>query len=243
MGIAANIQDTTTDLRVGRRIHCILYGGRDGVISAVDGKPGVSKSRSALGGAVVISSGSDVHIDVVWDDGSVSLRIPECIATGVQWRFLDEDDYTQAQIDAAKAFAKETAEKAEAEKKAAAEAFDRAVKAMRENEEFKHLEQAPEGAGMYSRQRDNMTAKNVRKTLKKAFPGVKFSVRKRSCDALYVSWSREDDGETVNQRTVSDAVAMFKTGTYNAYEDYHGSNSSAFNVVYGGFDFIFCQRD
>lgn len=244
MGAVHNLDTTPkTDIRVGRRIYCGLYGGKFGTIFAVHGTPNQGNSKAMFNGVVQMVTGPEASIDVVWDHGGMSLQVPECIATGIQWRFLDEEDHTQAQIDEAIAFSKEKAAQAEAEKKAAAEAFDNAVQAMRESDEFKHLEQAPAEGGLYSRARDNMTAKNVRKTLKRTFPGVKFSVRKRSCDALYVSWSREDDGETVNQRTVSDAVAMFKTGSYDPHEDYHSSKNSAFNVVYGGFDFIFCQTE
>ena len=241
MGAAANIQTTTSDFRVGRRIHCILYGGKNGTITAVYGQPGQGNSRAMLGGAMQMVTGPEAEIDVVWDGGSVSRRIPECIATGVQWRFLDEPDYTNAEIFEAVQFAKDEAARAEAEKQAKAEAFDAAVARYRTSDEFKHFEQTPDG---YARLGDmtKLAAKNVRKHLKATFPGVKFSVRKHSCDALWVSWSREDDGETVNQRTVRDALQMFKTGHYDAIEDYHSSSNSPFNVVYGGVDYLTCQR-
>jgi macrodomain Ter protein organizer (MatP/YcbG family) len=241
MGAAQDITTPTSDIRVGRRIHCRLYGGRNGTIVAVDGTPNQGNSRSMMGGAFMVVSGPEAHIDVVWDDGATSKRVPECIATGVQWHFVDEQDRTPAEVEQAEAFAKDTAEKAEAQRKAENDAFDREVQAYREDERFSHFEQTS-ADGKYSRDRDNMTARNIRKHLKRTFPGVKFSVRKRSFDALGINWSREAETDEINQKTVTEAVSMFKTGSFNAMEDYHSSNSSAFNEAFGGFDFIFCQR-
>lgn len=231
---------STTDLRVGRRIHCILYGGRDGTIYNVDGEPGLGNSQSALGGAVHFVRGAEAHIDVVWDNGTLGRKLPECIVTGVQWRFLDQQDRTQAQITDALAHVEIETARAEKLKREKAEAFDTAVKSYRVSKEFAGLEQTPVEGGRY--QLDAIAAKNARKILKQTFPGVKFSVRKRSCDALSVTWPNEHDGDTVNQRTVRDALSAFKTGCYNAMEDYHSSRTTPFNVVFGGVDYLTCQR-
>jgi uncharacterized FlaG/YvyC family protein len=55
----------------------------------------------------------------------------------------------------------------------------------------------PENAGLLTTATESNTtklaAKNIRILLKKHFPGVKFSVRMRDYNALYVSWT---DGPT-----------------------------------------------
>ena len=232
-------QTLQTDIRVGRRIHCRLYGGKDGTISKVTCQPGLGNAKAMLGGAVMIGSGEEAYIDVVWDNGSVSRRVPECIATGVQWHFLDEADHSSEQIDKAFEFACQEAARVEAEKETEKKAFAASVERIRNDQEFAHINPLPESVTY--RDLLTFTAKNVRKHLKHRFPGVKFSVRQRTGDGLLVTWSREVESEVVNQRTVTDAVSLFKTGRYNAYEDYHDSKSSPFNAVFGGSDFIFCQ--
>lgn len=233
---------STTDLRVGRRIHCILYGGRDGTIYNVDGEPGQGNSQSAMGGAFHFVRGAEAYVDVVWDNGTLGLKLPECIVTGVQWRFLDQEDRTQAQITDALAHVEIETARAEKLKREKAESFSAAVKSCRENKEFAHLEQTPVGGG-YVRM-GTLAAKNVRKILKKTFPGVKFSVRQRACDALLVNWRGEDEAnaDAGFQQRINEALSVFKTGQYNPYEDYHSSSNSPFNVVFGGVDYLICQR-
>jgi len=239
MNMAAQIpSETTTDLRVGRRIHCKLYGGKNGTITSVEGEPGLGNNRRMMGGVVNVVTGPEASISVVWDHGGVSIRVPECIATGVQWYFLDEPDRSQVEIDEALAYAKEVAEKAEKAKQAAAKAFDDSVAAYRVADEFKHYEQTPtEGRT----DRSKLAAKNIRKCLKDNFPGVKFSVRKDGYDCIRISWPRADHGDAVNHNTVEEAVADFKTGHYCPHEDYHSSKDSPFNMVFGGVDYLFAQ--
>jgi len=241
MGSAQNIKSATTDLRVGRRIHNTLYGGKDGTIFAVDGQPGLGNSLSALGGAVQITRGPEAHVNVVWDNGTISRKLPECIVTGVQWSFLDEPDHSPEQIERAIVNVEIESLKAEIAKQEKAQNFETGIQRYRASKEHSHLEQTPVEGG--HRRLDTLAAKNIRKELKRVYPGVKFSVRKRSFDAIMVTWPKADDGETVNQRTVRDSLALFKTGHYDPMEDYHSSSNSPFNVVFGGADYLICQRD
>jgi hypothetical protein len=240
MGAVQNIQTPQTDLRVGRRIHCILHGGRNGTISRVHGEPGLGNSTPLLGGVGHMVRGPEAHIDVIWDNGGASFQTPECIATGVQWRFLDEPDFSQADIDKALAYADQIAAERDAEKKAAADAFDAAVAAYRSDKTLAHYEQTDPAGGWQDRTK--LAAKNIRKLLKKDFPGVKFSVRKDGHDCVWVTWPTADHGETVNQRVMHDALAQFRTGTYDLHSDCHGSSNSAFNIVFGGVTYMTCQQ-
>ncbi len=240
MNTAHNTKDTpTSDLRVGRRIHCVLYGGKDGTIIHV--QSGLGNSHALLGDIVPIVSGSMLYIDVVWDNGTVNRQVPERIATSVQWFFLNEADYAPAQIEAALNHAEITADDAEAARIARVNAFEKQIRNFRANQDYAHFEQTPVGGGRFNI--NTLAAKNIRKLLKREFPSVKFSVRKNSSNTITVSWSRGVEGDTVNRRSVTDVVAPFKTGRYDAYEDYHSSSESAFNVVFGGCDYIFCQSE
>lgn len=71
-------------LEPGRRVHCILHGGRDGTITAVHGTPQPENVRTIGNGFMV--TGGQAHIDVLWDDDTESRMIPEAIVYGVQWR-------------------------------------------------------------------------------------------------------------------------------------------------------------
>jgi hypothetical protein len=77
---------TSEVLSIGSRVHCILYGGRDGVIFNIRGeqRPETCQSNS------IILSGGKAEFDIVWENGTESLRTPEALVRGgVQWRVLD----------------------------------------------------------------------------------------------------------------------------------------------------------
>lgn len=84
----------------------------------------------------------------------------------------------------------------------------------------------------------NVVGRNIRTELKRNFPGVKFSVRKESYDCYRIGWC---DGPTTEQ--VDAIVGKYKTGTFDAYTDYHGSEDNPFSVQFGGCDYIFTQKE
>ena len=75
-------------LYVGQKIHCILYGGRDGVICHIKGEQRPETVRHLSGGVGVM--GGNASVDVVFEDGTLSRGIPEGIIRGVQWYIYDE---------------------------------------------------------------------------------------------------------------------------------------------------------
>ena len=83
-----------------------------------------------------------------------------------------------------------------------------------------------------------LAAKNIRILLKKHFPGVKFSVRMRDYNALYVSWT---DGPT--KEAVEAITDKFEEGSVNSMEDIYEYNITGFHRVYGGVKYLFCSRD
>jgi Large polyvalent protein associated domain 30 len=73
---------TITDrIVVGTRVHSILYGGRDGVVYAIHGEQSPSSVRS-IGG--FMQTGGRAEFDIVFDDGTETRHLPECIIRGVQ---------------------------------------------------------------------------------------------------------------------------------------------------------------
>jgi len=52
-----------------------------------------------------------------------------------------------------------------------------------------------------------------------------------------VSW---DDAETIDE--VDAILKKFKCGRFDAYTDYHYTEDSPFNMVYGGVEFLFTSR-
>lgn len=81
------------------------------------------------------------------------------------------------------------------------------------------------------------TAENVRRELKASFPGVKFSVKIRSYDALNVSWI-----EGPSQEEVDNVLSKFEAGVMDWSGDFCDYTPSLFNVIFGGFKYIFTSR-
>jgi|LSQX01.3.fsa_nt_gb hypothetical protein len=219
----------TGNIEVGTRVHCILSFAGEGVVFAVHGDQDASSVKS-FGG--VGFSGGSAWVDVVFESGSISLKLPEgLLRSSVQWSILD-GLASQQEIDSLV----QMAEKMEADKKAAEqkakEAFEGEVKRLAGAEEYAHLKQEGDKAG------GGLAAANIRKELKAAFPGVKFSVRKRSYSSLAVAWV---DGPTVKE--VEAITARYQAGSFCGMEDIYKRNASPWNAVFGEADYIFCSRE
>lgn len=79
---------------------------------------------------------------------------------------------------------------------------------------------------------------NIVADLKANFPTVKFSIKKRSGDAIYISWTNGPTKRKVEEvtRKYTDHVTDF-TGDFRDYEP------SNFNRVFGGTNYIFEERE
>ena len=186
-------------IHIGTRIHCILYGGKDGTVVAIRGEARPETVVNFPG----FSTGGNAEYDIVWDNGGQSPRIPECIARGSsQWHLLDEPCATAEQvakrIQAAADFQQECIRK-EQERTAA-----KAAARLRMIQEHPQLTPCDDEKG---------AAKNIRTQLKQAFPGIKFSVR---CDhgAIYINWT---DGPTTDQ--VTDITCRYQAGRFDGMND------------------------
>ncbi|MGK7287826.1 LPD29 domain-containing protein [Buttiauxella agrestis] len=99
----------------------------------------------------------------------------------------------------------------------------------------------PDNAGLLTTDEESNTTslatKNIRILLKKHFPGVKFSVRKRDYTCINVSWI---NGPT--KGAVESIVNKFQEGSTDGMQDIYEYRGDAFNRVYGGVKYLFCER-
>ena len=111
----------SNEIIVGTRLHCILYGGKDGIVFEIQGH----------------------NVSVVFDNGSVS-HVPASIVTSVQWRILP-GIATQVEINQALRFARETTERNQREKEEAARQRELDREALKV--EYSYLTQNPGSGG------------------------------------------------------------------------------------------------
>jgi len=220
------------NLAVGQKVHSILYGGRDGVISAISGQQDPASIRSLGGGCVVM--GGRATIDVTFED-HISRAIPESIIRGVQWYILDEIE-CQETIDKANEKAIEAVTKAKQSDKEKAEA--RATIRAELPAKYPHL--SPMNEEMKYRGHA-LGAKNLRIELKRAFPSVKFSVRSESYSggcSINVGWV--DGPLTEDVEKVSD---KYQEGNFDGMEDlYNYDHDNVWPDVFGGARYVFEHR-
>jgi hypothetical protein len=98
--------------------------------------------------------------------------------------------------------------------------------------EFAHLERRDNthGGGVFA-------ARNMRTELKRAFPGVKFSV-KSDYSSVNVRWT---DGPTDAQ--VSEVIGRFDIGASDTQSDYFYTVSTAFSELFGGVQYLSTYRE
>jgi hypothetical protein len=214
----------TTDyptIALGTRVHCILYGGKDGTIVAIHGETMPDTIVNFPG----LTSGGNAEYDIIWDNLSRSQRIPECIIRGVQWRAPDLPRYTNERILELIELAgrKEDSDRiAEQEKKAA-------MAARREQliQDHPTLE-IGEGA--------KIAAKNIRAQLKQAFGWVKFSVRSDH-NSISIGWA---DGPTIAE--VEAITSRYSEGRFDGMNDcYEYDHERVW--PFGGARYLFTARD
>lgn len=219
-----------TLLSVGQVVYTNLYNLGKGVIVNIHGE---QKQQSIKNMYNVMVTGGNAEFDIVFFNGNKSNRLPESILHGVQWKIENETvDQETIKSLIEKAEAHEQAEKAEEERKI--NEFKQGVEFQKSNKEYSHLTQITSN----SDKKVKIVGKNIRAELKKHFPKTKFSVRKQYYSTYHVSWS---DGPTVEE--VESIINKYETLRFDSYTDYHYSETSPFNVVYGGADYVFTHRD
>jgi hypothetical protein len=155
--------------------------------------------------------------------------IPACMLPSSQWELRD-GIADEAEIKATIESAAKEKERKRLAKIAADDQFKAAVESVKTDEKFGHLSPVTSCGGVEA-------AKNVRKMLKKHFPGFKFSV-KSDYTAVNIYWT---NGPTASQ--VDDVVMMFKAGNFNGMEDIYEFQKTPFNDVYGSVQYVFTNRE
>jgi hypothetical protein len=224
----------TAPLVIGSRVHCILYGGKDGVIYDIRGTQNPGSCRT-LGGGIGVMGGS-ADFSIVWDDGTESRGTPESlIRSSVQWEVLD-GIASADEINAMRGAAiLETNRRAD-EQKAKNEKFAANVAALRSDRKYSHLTQIQKGEYKGAA----FAAANLRKELKLAFPGIKFSVRSDSFsggDSIDVAWT---DGPTTKE--VDRIANKYSAGSFDGMEDLYNYESTAWTTVFGDAKYVHTQR-
>jgi hypothetical protein len=216
-------------LVVGQRVHSILYGGRDGIISAINGEQSPESIKSLGGGCVVM--GGRATMDVVFEE-YVSRCIPECIIRGVQWRIANVIETPEMIEQAIKQASAATDAKKEAER---LEAIKKADLQSSLPSRYPYL--APMNKTMSGHA---LGAKNLRIELKRAFPSVKFSVKSDSYSggsSIDVGWT--DGPLTEDVKTISD---KYQQCDFDGMDDSTHYRHTAWPEVFGGAKYVMEQR-
>ena len=220
---------STQTLVIGTRVYCALHYCGAGIVYAIHGEQRPDTVRTFMGGAGV--SGGSARVDVVFANGHQARAVPEAIVRGIQWRISDEVASAD-EIAAALAHAACVQAQKRAAEDAARAAYAAEVARLQGAPEFAHLAQ---GDDRYS---GRLAASNVRTELRRAFPGVKFSVRKSRHGTVNVRWT---DGPTAAE--VQDIASKYKRGHFNGMEDIYEDERPAWCEVFGGAEYVFCERD
>ncbi len=216
-------------ITVGQRVHCILYGGQDGIVYEITGEQSPNTCKT-LGG--FISYGGRATFSIVFDaHRSVT---PESIVRGVQW-YIYDSIATSDEITAAR---KNCNDKIAEQKRIDDE---KAAARLKERNELPSkypylIIQQPTGnlCGAV------LAAKNIRIELKRSFPKIKFTVKSERYsggNSVRVGWN---DGPTVKQ--IKDIISKYEEGSFNGMEDIYEYNASEFNTVFGGTKYLFADR-
>lgn len=207
----------THQVKIGQRIYCILHGGTNGVIYAINGTQRPATIQS-LGG--IVCMGGNAYFEVVFEDGTKA-SVPEAIVRGSQWTIYEEIATADEILDLLD-IAKQAAE----QRKLDAEA--KVIRLQKEREEAKannpHLVPGDEAA------------KNIRRDLKRHFPGVKFSVRKDG-SSIDVRW---DCGPTTKQVTA--ITGRYEYGSFDGMTDCYDHHDNPFSDVFGGVRYVMEKR-
>ncbi len=209
-------------LELGQRVYSILYGGRDGIITAIHGEQHPESIRQLGRGCVVM--GGRASVDIAFEE-YVTRGIPESIVRGVQWYISDvvepAEVIKQAISTAQLAVAKADQKKKEEQERHAKEKTELPAR-------FPYL--IP-GAGN--------GAKNIRIELKRAFASVKFSVTTaRGTGSININWT---DGPT--EEEVEKITRKYQQGDFDGMTDcYNYNHSNVWPDVFGGSQYIFENR-
>lgn len=217
-------------LDVGQKVHCMLYGGSDGVVCAINGEQRPDTIQSIAG---IMTTGGNASMDVVFYDGGLSRGVPESIIRGVQWYIYPVIVTKSAIYDLMQNHNVTKAAKAEAKER---EQLEREQQRQALPSEYPYLTLLSDSG----KSSHATGAANLKRHLAHEFPGVKFSVKSDSFsggDAIRVSWV---DGPRIGE---VDAIAdMYQESDFDGMTDCSTFRHSVFTAVFGGAKYVTCSR-
>lgn len=214
----------------GTRVACSLPYAGTGIVFDIHGTQ-VPESVETLQRGVGVRGGN-ARLDVVFLNGTISRNLSEALVRGsVQWKVLD-DVATADEVNSALEHARAEQARREASARTEAEQFAAEVERLKASPEFAHLVQ---GDDRYS---GVLAGKNIRQVLKRAFPAVKFSVRKTSYGSLAIEWT---DGPTETE--IEGVTSSFKAGYFCGQEDIYKREKTPWNEVFGAAEYITVRRN
>lgn len=225
-----NAVQSTANLVIGQRVYCILYGGKYGTIYEIAGEQDVASIRS-MGGGVMVTGGR-ADISVAWDRGGKSVRVPEAIVRGVQWRIFDE-------VVSAEKVAEALTNCAiyEAQIKAKAEEAVQVMRAAMDvaRVEGQKLGLIAEADFQTMNKRGSAAAYNLRTELKKA--GIKSSVKADGYNSLNVTIENDKDADAAKS-----IMMKYKAGRFDGMTDSYEYDSCAWGKVFGDVQYVFGRK-
>lgn len=225
------LTDRFRTLHRGDWVHCLLYGGKDGVIVDIRGEQSPSTCQSIMNGTGV--TGGSAQFMVAWEDASTSMVSEALLRMSVQWSLPDRPPVGEEEVIRMRAATRARTERDAQSAQAQRAEFDQSVAELKAA--HPHLKCISANENRQSP--GKFVAGNLRIELKRAFPKTKFSVRS-DYSTVNVGW---DDGPT--QGEVDAILDRYKTGRYNANEDYHDSVETPWTAAFGGADYVFSHRE
>ncbi|WP_255477990.1 LPD29 domain-containing protein [Serratia sp. OS31] len=229
-------------LSLARLLAPNFMGWEEGGVCSINGEQSQYGQDKNVNG-VIRQGGGNAKFDIAFFNGERSRFIPECILRSAQWS-IHEEVATADAVKMAIEYTDVITEKKAEEEKLENERFSKEKERFsKEKERFSKEKEREKNLPEYKLlQTDDLGAKgvaiNIRKELKAAHPKVKFSVRKRDYDCVYIGWT---DGPTEEQ--VREITDKYKYGRFDAMQDMYEDNSSPFNEVFGGDKYVFTQRE
>lgn len=216
----------THSLVVGQVVSTVLYNRGQGVIFAIHGEQKPASVGSLSGG---VSYGGNATFDIAFESGVISRALPESILHGRQWSIFPEIKSGKETTRIVKQAEAEERRKKQAREEAARK-YEAECQRLKTATEYASLSQDKNGAVQVT--------SNIRRELKAKFPGIKFSVRKRSYDSVSVIWT---DGPT--EEEVKSVTDKYKDSYFDPMQDMAVSSASPFNRIFGGVGYIFTDRN
>jgi hypothetical protein len=220
------------NLQVGQKVVCAGMGFRSGHILQIHGKQTPESIHSLAGGAVVMGGTADV--DVVWENGTMSNRVPESIVRGLGWQVYDEVADAVTLAAAVEHCERETMRREEEDRKQAVARAEEADSLPKQLPWLTLVSSSSKSAAAVG-------AANLRKALARQWPGVKFSVRSEyfsgGC-AISVRWSGGPEWKEVD--VFSD---KFQTADFDGMDDSTTDRHNVFTSLFGGARFVSCSRE